>query len=55
MPNIDSIQLKTKELLAFNFWLPWQLSYYSNEVVGIDSIQLNTKELLKFHPGCHGN
>ena len=58
---------KEKGVIKISSWLPWQLSYHNNEVIGwcllcqgtsipnIDSIQFKTKELLRFHFGCHGN
>ena len=56
-----------KGVIKVSLWLPWQLSYYSNEVhdlwvlsqrtsiPNMNSMRLKTKELLRFQSGCHGN
>ena len=59
--------IQDKAVTESSLWLPWQLSYNSNNVCGcsllsqgtsianMNSIWPKTKELLRFHSDCHSN
>ena len=69
MPNMNSIQLKTKELVTYYCSghgdlitiatrymaddLVWR--FQGTSIPNMDSIKLKTKELLTYYCGCHGN
>ena len=58
---------KDKIIIEVSLWLPWELSYHSNEVCvsfqlsqrtsipNVNSARSKTKELLRIHSGCHGS
>ena len=57
MPNLNSIPLKTKELLMYHCGCHDNLVAAIKQrsfLASMNSIQVNTKELLRLHSGCHG-
>ena len=61
MPNMDTMQLKTKELLTYCCGCHGNLVTIATRYVAdasipnMDSIRPKTKELVTYYCGCHGN
>ena len=57
MPNLNSIPLKTKELLMYHYGCHGNLVAATKQrtfLANMIAIQINANELLRFRSGCHG-
>ena len=58
MPNLNSIPLKTKELLMYHYGCHGNLIATTKQrrfLANMNSIQVKTKQLLRLHSGWHVN